>query len=262
MVHSGTAQQLVFVGPGRKIGIVDVAGLGRSPRAAQLLEPVTLTTHRHPDGACTMICWLPVPVCGVTDCPDGAELVTAGAGPAAAPDFTTNTANVGVAAGTGAHANAQPMFHVPPAMVNALLVQFPASSVAGINTVGGPTAWATVVDVADEPPGAAVVVVDPPADAVVDVVDLPAAVVVVVDEGGAAGGGILNPPVEPELPVVSVADPVLPLNHMPNTAARTTAMESCQVFHERRPTIWREPGSVRPSSSVDRSTGSDPLAES
>ena len=57
------------------------------------------------------------------------------------------------------------MFHWPPAIVNALLVQFPRCSVAGISTVAGPVG--AVVDVVA--PAAAVVAVVAPA-AVVAVV--------------------------------------------------------------------------------------------
>ena len=39
--------------------------------------------------------------------------------------FTTKIWNEGVAEGAGTHWNAQPMFHVPPAIVKAGLVQFP-----------------------------------------------------------------------------------------------------------------------------------------
>jgi hypothetical protein len=222
------------------------------------LNPVTLTAQRQLAGACTMICWLPMLVCGVTDWPDAAALVTAGVDPGLAPALTTNTANVGVLAGTGWHWNAQPMFHWPLAIANAVLVQFPDCWVAGINTLGGPVTG--VVD-------AAVVGVDPPADVVV--VELPTAVVVVVAPPAVVvevardadppapgdalavdelGGGSLYPPDEPELAVVPDADPVTPLNHMPNTAAMTTATNNCHVFHDRRPTICSSPGCGRRSS--------------
>ena len=93
---------------------------------AQLPDPVTLTAHRHDAAVCTITCWLPGDVNGVTAFPDAADEVTAGVVPGAAPLFTTKIWNVGVAVGTGTHWNAQPMFHEPPAMVNAGLVQLPA----------------------------------------------------------------------------------------------------------------------------------------
>ena len=51
--------------------------------------------------------------------------MTAGVDPGAAPLFTTKIWKVGVAVGAGTHWKAHPTFHVPPAMVNAGLDQFP-----------------------------------------------------------------------------------------------------------------------------------------
>jgi hypothetical protein len=120
------------------------------------------------------ICWLPVVVSGVTAWPEAAEDVTAGVEPGAAPLLTTKISNDGGAEGAGAHWNAQPMFHVPPAMVNAGLVQLPVCWVSGISTVAGPTAAGVEVAVDPEDPVATVVLVDP---AAVVVVVAPAAVV-------------------------------------------------------------------------------------
>jgi hypothetical protein len=84
------------------------------------------------------------------------------------------------------------MFHVPPAMVKAGLVQFPVDCVAGMSTVAGPTATEEVV-VEDDPAAEAapVVVVVTPAAPVLVVV-APAAPVLVV------------PPVALEAPVDAV----------------------------------------------------------
>ena len=99
--------------------------------------------------------------------------VTAGVEPAAAPELTTKIWNEGPPVGAGVHWKAQPMFQVPPAMVNAGLVQLPDWVVSGTRTVAGPTAVAAVVAVV---PPAAVVEVAPAAVVLVD----PAAVVAVV----------------------------------------------------------------------------------
>jgi hypothetical protein len=95
------------------------------PEHDQLPEPVTLTAQRHDALVCTMTCWLPGLVNGVTALPDAAAEVTSGAVPAGAPLATTKIWNVDVAVGTGTHWKAQPMFQVPPAMVKTGLVQLP-----------------------------------------------------------------------------------------------------------------------------------------
>ena len=53
------------------------------------------------------------------------------------------------------------MFHVPPAMVNVGLVQFPVCWTSGTSTVAGPTTAGVLVAVAAEDPAGAVVPVDP-----------------------------------------------------------------------------------------------------
>jgi hypothetical protein len=63
--------------------------------------PVTLTTHVQLAGLCTTICWLPVLVCGVTDCPDPAVSLTAAEFPGAEPAGTTYTANAAPDTGGG-----------------------------------------------------------------------------------------------------------------------------------------------------------------
>jgi hypothetical protein len=146
------------------------------------------------------------------------------------------------------------MFQVPPAMVNAGLVQLPLCCVSGTSTDAGPTTGAAVVavvppaEVVAVVPPAAVVAVVPPA-AVVDVA-LPAAVVVVAPPAAVVevappvpdSGGSLYPPPE-EAPLTPEAEPAFPLNHMPRMAATTTAIRSCHVFHERRSLILRSPRS-------------------
>jgi hypothetical protein len=114
-------------------------------------------------------------VSGVTDWPEAAELVTAGVEPGVPPAVTTKIWKVGGVAGAGVHWKAQPMFQVPPAMVNAGLVQLPACWVAGTSTVAGPAATGAAV-VAVVPPAAVVAVVPP---AAVVAVAPPAAVVAV-----------------------------------------------------------------------------------
>jgi hypothetical protein len=99
--------------------------------------------------------------------------VTAGVEPGAAPEFTTKIWNEGPPVGAGAHWKAQPMFQVPPAMVNAGLVQLPDWVVCGTRMVAGPTAVAAEVGGVDPP----ATVVEVAAAAVVLVV--PAAVVAV-----------------------------------------------------------------------------------
>jgi hypothetical protein len=91
------------------------------------------------------------------------------------------------------------MFQVPPAMLNAGLVQFPVCSVWGIRTVAGPTATGavvsvepeasptTVVDVELPPPLVVAVLLEAPAD-VGDLVPSDGAVEVEVDP--AAGGSL------------------------------------------------------------------------
>jgi hypothetical protein len=106
--------------------------------------------------------------------PEAADEVTAGVDPGLAPVATTNIWNAGAPVGAGAHWNAHPMSHVPPAIVNAGLVQFPVCCVDGTSTVAGPTA--TVVDGDEAAPPATVVVVDAELAA-----DDPAAVVVGAD---------------------------------------------------------------------------------
>jgi hypothetical protein len=138
---------------------------------------VTLTAHRHAAVVCTITCWPPAVVSGLTDWPEAAVDVTAGVEPAAAPELTTKIWKDGPPVGAGVHWKAHPMFHVPPAMVNTGLVQFPLWVVWGTSTVAGPTA-AGEVGVVDAP--AAVV-------AVVDV--LPAAVVAVEPAPDAAADG-------------------------------------------------------------------------
>jgi hypothetical protein len=148
------------------------------------------------------------------------------------------------------------MFHVPPAMVNAGLVQLPVCWTSGTSTVAGPTAAgaavvAAVVAVDAEDPPAKVVLVEPLADVVLVLpaavvlvaepdplfVAEPAAVVAVVPLGGGSLPSALEPP-----PLASVADPpVLPLIHMPSTAATSTADSSCQVFQVRRSLIFSSP---------------------
>ncbi len=212
-------------------------------------------------------------VWGVTDWPEGAVLVTAGLGPGLAPVLTTNTSNVGVAAGTGEQSKAHPMFQVPPAMLNTGLVQSPVSWVAGTKMLAGASATGVVVDEPPAPPAVVVEVELPEPPAVVVEVELPAPPAVVVEVElpappavvvevelpepaavvvevellplGAGSLYVLPPPV-PEL--AEVADPVVPLNHIPTTAATITATTSCQVFQDRPPLRWSEPGSGRVSS--------------
>ncbi len=143
---------------------------------------MTFTAHRQAAVVCTITCWLPVEVSGVTACPDAAVEVTAGVPLAAEPLLTAKIWNDGPPLGAGAHWNAHPMSQVPPAMVKAGLVQLPVCCVVGTNTVAGPTATAPVVAVVPPAP-AAVVVVE--ADAAVVVV-APAAVVVGLEEAPAA----------------------------------------------------------------------------
>jgi hypothetical protein len=132
------------------------------------------------------------------------------------------------------------MFHVPPAMVNAGLVQLPDCWTSGTNTVAGPTAAG--VEVLDEPPET-VVDVELPA-AVVDVA-VPAAAAdagvepaVVLVAVPAAGGSFVSPL---EAAPVPDAEPVSPLIHIPKTAATTIAVSNCQDFHERRSLILSSP---------------------
>lgn len=145
------------------------------------------------------------------------------------------------------------MFQVPPAMVNAGLVQFPLCCTSGTRTVGGPTAaGAVVVDVEPDPAAvvvgddpAAVVAVAPPATVVVEappaaVVGVEPAAPAVVEDDPAAGGSLYVPP-EPVL--VPEAGPALPLNHMPASAAMTATTASCQVFQARRSFILSSPTS-------------------
>jgi len=167
--------------------------------------------------------------------------------PGLPPTGATNTSKEGPDAGAGVHWNAQPMFHVPPAMVKAGLVQLPDIWVAGMSTVAGPTAADEVgVEEPVAPPVAAVVDVLPAAVVVVDPLDvpaaapgdLPAATVVDVEEP-AAGGSV---PLVPEpVPVLLDAEPVSPLMAIPATAATTIAANSCQVFQVRRSLILSSP---------------------
>jgi len=99
-----------------------------------------------------MICWLPVEVSGVTELPDAADDVTAGVEPAAEPLGTAKISKLGGVAGAGVHWKAHPMFHVPPAMVKAGLVQLPVCCTSGTSTVAGPTATGDVV--VDDPAAA------------------------------------------------------------------------------------------------------------
>jgi len=195
-----------------------------------------------------MICWLPVVVCGVMELPEASDEETAGVPLGVPPLVTTKIWNAGVVVGAGTHWNAQPMFHVPPAMVNAGLVQLPVSWVAGTSTVAGPTTTGAVVAVvpAAAAPGAvvavvppaAVVVVVPPAGTV-DVVDDADPATAVVD-GEAAGGSLY--PCELEELATPEGDPALPLIHIPTTSARAMATSSCHVLQARRSLIWSSPG--------------------
>lgn len=157
------------------------------------LNPVTLTAHRQLAAVWTMTCWLPVVVSGVTAWPDATVLLTAGLDPGLPPALTTKMAKVGEVAGAGVHWNAQPMFQVPPAMLNAALVQFPLCVVWGIKTVAGPVVWVAVVD--DVEPAAVVVVVPPAAVVVVVPPEAPWVPVdppwVPVEAGADPGGGSL-----------------------------------------------------------------------
>ena len=101
-----------------------------------------------------MTCWLPAVVSGVTALPEAAVDVTAGVEPGDPPALTAKIWNDGPPAGAGAHWKAQPIFHVPPAMVKAGLVQLPLCSVSGTSTVAGPTDAAPVVGVEPEVPAA------------------------------------------------------------------------------------------------------------
>jgi hypothetical protein len=113
-----------------------------------------LTAHRQAAVVWTMTCWLPAVVWGVTAEPDAAVDVTAGVEPGDPPALTVKIWNEGPPAGAGAHWKAQPMFHVPPAMVKAGLVQLPVCCVSGTSTVAGPTDAAPVVVVESEVPAA------------------------------------------------------------------------------------------------------------
>ena len=125
----------------------------------------------------------------MTDWPEAAVEVTAGVAPGGDPEGVAKIWNEGPPVGAGAHWNAHPMFQVPPAMVNAGLVQFPVCWVEGTRTVGGPTAAGVAAP--DDPP-ATVVDVEPPAAVVV--VDPPAAVVVVADPAAAADATVVGVP--------------------------------------------------------------------
>jgi hypothetical protein len=172
-----------------------------------------------------------VEVWGVIALPVAAVDVTTGAEPGGAPVLTTKISNDGPPVGAGAHWKAQPMFQVPPAMLNEGLVQFPLMVVCGTRTVAGPTAAGTDVEL---DPAAVVDVAL--AGAVVAVAEPPAAVVAVEP----AGGGTLYP-LLPLLLADPDDEPVLPLNHMPTTAATMTATTSCQVFQDRRSLNLRSP---------------------
>jgi hypothetical protein len=125
--------------------------------------------------------------------------------------------------------------------------------------VGGPT---TTVEVGDEEPDAPATVVPVDAPATVVPVDAPATVVevvpavVVVDVEAApdapatavvdaplGGGSLYPPPPPPALAGFPDADPALPLNAIPATAARPATVRSCQVFHDLRSLIFRSPRS-------------------
>jgi hypothetical protein len=149
-----------------------------------------LAAQRQLAAVWTTICWLPVLVSGLTAWPDAAELLTAGLDPGVPPAFTTKMANVGEVAGAGVHWNAHPMFHVPPAILNAALVQLPDCVVCGTSTVAGPVVWVAVVVDVESP--AAVVEVEPPAAVVVVVVDPDVApwAGVVPDDDPLAGGSL------------------------------------------------------------------------
>jgi hypothetical protein len=208
-----------------------------------------------------MTCWLPVVVSGVTELPDAADEVTAGVDPAAAPVSTTKISKLGAADGAGVHWNAQPMFHVPPAMVNEGLVQSPVCCTSGTSTVAGPTTAGVVVPVEPAAPATVVAVepaavvaeVEPPA-AVVEV-DPPAAVVVVDPAPAPAladaeptpvvaveplGGGSLYPPLD-ELAVDVLLGPASAASPMPSTAATSASVTSCQVLQERRSLMSSSP---------------------
>lgn len=86
---------------------------------------MTLTTQMQLLEAWTMSSWLPTLVCEVTDWPESPASLTAGVAPGAPPAGTTNTWKTAPAVGGGVQRNAQPMFHLPLAIVNGVLVQLP-----------------------------------------------------------------------------------------------------------------------------------------
>jgi hypothetical protein len=137
-----------------------------------------------------MICWLPGLVRGVTELPEAADEVTAGVDPAAAPLSTAKISNDGAADGAGVHWKAQPMSQVPPAMVNAGLVQLPVCSTSGTSTVAGPTATVVVDEPAAAAAAAPAAVVDVEVGAVVAVVAPPAFAGAVVVADPDAGGNL------------------------------------------------------------------------
>ena len=224
------------------------------PAPSVSYEPVTLTIQVQ-DGEVwiTSVC-APVVVWAVTDRPVAPVSLMAGVPVGDPPAGTTNTWNDGPAAGAGAHAKAQPMFHGAAVVVNDVLVQLPLSWGDVSSTRAGPAAAAGAeVAVVDDPP-ATVVVVAPAAAVVVVVAALlalppaAAAVVVVVPPPPAVvspelcvGGGRV-PFVVPPVAEAPPPPPVSPLIHMPMMAATTATDKSCQVFQERRCLILSSPG--------------------
>jgi hypothetical protein len=209
---------------------------------------VTFTIQVHDAEVWTTSVCDPRPDCAVTDCPVPPVSLIAGVPEGLEPAGTTKTWNDGPAAGAGAQANAQPMFHGAAVVVKAVLVQLPFICGELSNTRAGPAAAVDdVVGVVDDPP-AAVVVVEPPDAVVVVPPELPPAAVVVVavlpaaGPAAEAGGGKVPEVVPPVLDVPLPPPPVSPLIHMPRTTASRIAIRSCQVFHERRSLILRSPG--------------------
>jgi hypothetical protein len=233
-----------------------------SPREAQGYEPVTLTIQVQDAGACTMRVCAPRLEAAVTDCPDAPVSLITGVPEAAEPAGTAKTWKDGPAAGAGAHAKAQPMFHGAAVVVKDALVQLPFCCGDSRRTRAGPAAAddgvvdpAAVVVVAPATvvvvlaPAAAVVVVAPAAAVVV--VAPPAAVVVVApapDEGGGVslGGNLPLPSVD----ALEEPPPVSPFIHMPKIAATRLAVSSCQVRQVRFSLILSWPGSGDSSASA------------
>ena len=86
---------------------------------------MTFTAHTQVLRAFTMISWLPVLVCDVTDWPDPPFCVTAAVAPGVPPAGTTKTWKLGPDAGAGVQRKAQPMFQGAEATVKGVLVQEP-----------------------------------------------------------------------------------------------------------------------------------------